>query len=408
METISPTPALEYTAQPVVALKELGVTVPWRKTGTSRRLHDALLAAYSAKPYVSLMVNPAAGGKGPAALRVVGLLGIGVSHPAPHSPILTAMIRPASGMQWHLTERITLGAGSSACAWSTNRPPRARSSSLPARPATLLWERTSATSPGEAERLRPPQNDSWLLDSRVLARFAFDEDDTTLGVYVTEDPPRCSAPARPGTSPGITPSAPKSSQSGYVSPASHPRKDSSPLRGPPVPTTTPTTGATTLTTDPTTAGHSVAQPSGRNTQLRNACATSKQASPDEAAAPMAAGARLEAMRRHARLAHVAVWTIIAAGPIALAVAVATTPDHGRSGPRYDADRRAHRIRSRPERLCATVHRCVVAQQRGRPDDCAGAACAVDGAGRRTARPGLRCAIGPAGIDRPLTGGHHAH
>lgn len=40
----------------------------------------------------------------------------------------------------------------------------------------------------EAERLRPPQNDSWLLDSRVLARFAFDEDDTTLGVYVTEDP----------------------------------------------------------------------------------------------------------------------------------------------------------------------------------------------------------------------------
>ncbi|MGW2557382.1 GNAT family N-acetyltransferase [Streptomyces sp. NPDC001635] len=95
---ISPTPALEYTAQPVVALKELGVTVPWRKTGTSRRLHDALLAAYSAKPYVSLMVNPAAGeGKVQQLYESWGYWGIGVSHPAPHSPILTAMIRPASG-----------------------------------------------------------------------------------------------------------------------------------------------------------------------------------------------------------------------------------------------------------------------------------------------------------------------
>ncbi|MGQ5656004.1 conjugal transfer protein [Streptomyces sp. EKR5.2] len=51
----------------------------------------------------------------------------------------------------------------------------------------------------------------------------------------------------------------------------------------------------------------------------------KQASPDEAAAPMAAGARLEAMRRRAGLARVAVWTVIAAGPIALAVAAASTP-----------------------------------------------------------------------------------
>ncbi|MGW2556438.1 conjugal transfer protein [Streptomyces sp. NPDC001635] len=49
----------------------------------------------------------------------------------------------------------------------------------------------------------------------------------------------------------------------------------------------------------------------------------KQASPGEAAAPMTAGARLEAMRRRARLARVAVWTVIAAGPIALAVAVAS-------------------------------------------------------------------------------------
>ncbi|MGW7410216.1 conjugal transfer protein [Streptomyces sp. NPDC054833] len=51
----------------------------------------------------------------------------------------------------------------------------------------------------------------------------------------------------------------------------------------------------------------------------------KQASPSEAAAPMAAGARLEAMRRRVRLSRLAVWTVIAAGPIALCVAVASTP-----------------------------------------------------------------------------------
>ncbi|MFF8867919.1 conjugal transfer protein [Streptomyces sp. NPDC015139] len=51
----------------------------------------------------------------------------------------------------------------------------------------------------------------------------------------------------------------------------------------------------------------------------------KQASESEAAAQMAAGARLEAMRRRVRLSRVAVWTVIAAGPIALCVAVASTP-----------------------------------------------------------------------------------
>ncbi|ALV39252.1 conjugal transfer protein [Streptomyces sp. CdTB01] len=51
----------------------------------------------------------------------------------------------------------------------------------------------------------------------------------------------------------------------------------------------------------------------------------KQASQSEAAAPVAAGARLEAMRRRVRLSRVAVWTVIAAGPIALCVAVASTP-----------------------------------------------------------------------------------
>ncbi|TVL87912.1 DUF6879 family protein [Streptomyces sp. SAJ15] len=40
----------------------------------------------------------------------------------------------------------------------------------------------------EAERIRLPDCDFWLFDSKILARFAFDDQDTTLGVYVTEDP----------------------------------------------------------------------------------------------------------------------------------------------------------------------------------------------------------------------------
>ncbi|MGK3943334.1 conjugal transfer protein [Streptomyces caeruleatus] len=51
----------------------------------------------------------------------------------------------------------------------------------------------------------------------------------------------------------------------------------------------------------------------------------KQASERETAAPMAAGARLEAMRRRVRLSRLGVWTVIAAGPIALAVAITSTP-----------------------------------------------------------------------------------
>ncbi|MBG0853611.1 hypothetical protein I2W78_17600 [Streptomyces spinoverrucosus] len=39
-----------------------------------------------------------------------------------------------------------------------------------------------------AQELRLPDFDFWLFDSKVLARFTFDADDTTLGVYVTEDP----------------------------------------------------------------------------------------------------------------------------------------------------------------------------------------------------------------------------
>ncbi|WP_416963308.1 conjugal transfer protein [Streptomyces sp. Agncl-13] len=51
----------------------------------------------------------------------------------------------------------------------------------------------------------------------------------------------------------------------------------------------------------------------------------KQASESGAAPPMAAGARLEAMRRRVRLSRLAAWTAIAAGPIALCVAVASSP-----------------------------------------------------------------------------------
>ncbi|WP_406346994.1 conjugal transfer protein [Streptomyces sp. NBC_00648] len=49
-----------------------------------------------------------------------------------------------------------------------------------------------------------------------------------------------------------------------------------------------------------------------------------QASPSAAAAPMAGGARLEAMRRRVRLSRLALWGVIASGPVALAVAVTSS------------------------------------------------------------------------------------
>ncbi|MFJ6519218.1 DUF6879 family protein [Streptomyces filamentosus] len=45
----------------------------------------------------------------------------------------------------------------------------------------------------EVERLRLPSYDFWLFDSRTLVRFVFDEDDTTLGVVVSEDPAEVAA-----------------------------------------------------------------------------------------------------------------------------------------------------------------------------------------------------------------------
>ncbi|GAA1912564.1 hypothetical protein GCM10009716_22940 [Streptomyces sodiiphilus] len=91
----TPPPAGKYTERPAVALKELGVRTAWRKTGTSRRIHDALLADRN-EPYVTLMVNPAAGdGKVHALYESWGYEDIGRSQPSPASPVLTVMIRAA-------------------------------------------------------------------------------------------------------------------------------------------------------------------------------------------------------------------------------------------------------------------------------------------------------------------------
>ncbi len=89
----TPAPADEYTERPAVALKEGGVRIPWRGTGTARRIHDALLATRD-EPYATLMVNPAAGdGKVHALYRSWGYEDIGQSQPSPASPVLTVMIR---------------------------------------------------------------------------------------------------------------------------------------------------------------------------------------------------------------------------------------------------------------------------------------------------------------------------
>ncbi|MEV5010022.1 GNAT family N-acetyltransferase [Streptomyces sp. NPDC055692] len=89
----APEPAQEYTSRPAMALKEIGVREAWRKTGTARRMHDAFLAARE-EPYVTLMVNPAAGdGKVHVLYRSWGYEDIGQSWPSPASPVLTVMIR---------------------------------------------------------------------------------------------------------------------------------------------------------------------------------------------------------------------------------------------------------------------------------------------------------------------------
>ncbi|WP_328913281.1 MULTISPECIES: GNAT family N-acetyltransferase [unclassified Streptomyces] len=87
----SPVPD-SLTEIPTVALKEIMVRVPWRKTGASRRIHDDLLAQRS-ETQVTLMVNPLAGeGKVHALYKAWGYADIGTSQPSPDSPVLMAMV----------------------------------------------------------------------------------------------------------------------------------------------------------------------------------------------------------------------------------------------------------------------------------------------------------------------------
>ncbi|WP_406099894.1 GNAT family N-acetyltransferase [Streptomyces sp. NBC_01013] len=93
----SPEPPARYTKSPALAIKEIGVRPSWRKTGTARRIHDALLLV-SKEPYVTLMVNKAAGdGKVHALYRAWGYEDIGRSQPSPASPLLEVMVRASDG-----------------------------------------------------------------------------------------------------------------------------------------------------------------------------------------------------------------------------------------------------------------------------------------------------------------------
>ncbi|AZS72253.1 GNAT family N-acetyltransferase [Streptomyces lydicus] len=88
----TPVPGL-YTAAPAVAVKEIGVTTPWRGKGVARLIHDELLAARS-EPYATLMVNPAAGeGKVQRLYAGWGYTVIGEVQPSPESPVLACMAR---------------------------------------------------------------------------------------------------------------------------------------------------------------------------------------------------------------------------------------------------------------------------------------------------------------------------
>jgi GNAT superfamily N-acetyltransferase len=88
-----PLPA-DFTATPVLALREIGVRPPWRGTGAARRIHDALLADRP-EQRVALMVNPLAGeGKVLRLYEGWGYRGYNSQAASSLSPELTAMIRP--------------------------------------------------------------------------------------------------------------------------------------------------------------------------------------------------------------------------------------------------------------------------------------------------------------------------
>jgi hypothetical protein len=81
------------TSRPTLAVKEIMVREGWRKTGTSLRIHDLLLADRP-EEQVTLMVNPNAGdGKVLAIYERWGYHYIGGQQPSPDSPPLATMIR---------------------------------------------------------------------------------------------------------------------------------------------------------------------------------------------------------------------------------------------------------------------------------------------------------------------------
>ncbi|MFE0460006.1 GNAT family N-acetyltransferase [Kitasatospora sp. NPDC058965] len=83
-----------FTDSLVLALKEIGVRIPWRGTGTARRLHDELLA-HRAEDRVTLMVNPLAGdGKVQALYESWGYHAFNSQEPTADSPRLVVMVRP--------------------------------------------------------------------------------------------------------------------------------------------------------------------------------------------------------------------------------------------------------------------------------------------------------------------------
>jgi hypothetical protein len=76
-----------------LALKEIMLRVPWRGTGTARRIHDELLSD-RAEEQVSLLVNPLAGeGKVKALYESWGYEAISTQQPSADGPVLTAMLR---------------------------------------------------------------------------------------------------------------------------------------------------------------------------------------------------------------------------------------------------------------------------------------------------------------------------
>jgi hypothetical protein len=80
-----------FTDVPTLAVKEIGVRIAWRKTGTARRIHDEVLANRT-EQRATLLVNPKAGdGKVQALYASWGYEVYNRQQPSPDSPQLVAM-----------------------------------------------------------------------------------------------------------------------------------------------------------------------------------------------------------------------------------------------------------------------------------------------------------------------------